>query len=150
MLKSQRLLAIVTLAEEREQAAVKKQTESQQTYAARQHKLNELLTYRDEYQARFKSVEVGARFAYQFNDFRMFLQRLDYAISEQEKLVAQAAQEAQQKRLIWLKYHERTQSLMKALTRLQQEERVLVERREQRESDERAQRLVSAYNEREQ
>ena len=140
MTKSKRLKPIIKIAEEREQEAVKVFVELQNMLQTKQAKLDELLQYKEEYQKKFTSSDSGSRSAFQFNDYLAFLRRLDIIIAEQRRVITQVEQEVAVKRQEWLKKREKTQALGKAAERYQNEERALIDKKEQKDADERAQR----------
>ena len=140
MTKSKRLKPIIKIAEEREQEAVKVFVELQNVLQTKKAKLDETLQYKEEYQKKFTSTDSGSRSAFQFNDYLAFLRRLDIIIGEQRRIIAQVEQEVEIKRQEWLKTREKTQALGKAAERFQSEERALIEKKEQKDADERAQR----------
>ena len=141
MTKSKRLKPIIKIAAEREQLAVKQFLEVQRVHQEREARLAELMSYKEEYQSKFFSSDNTSRSVYQFNDYRAFLQKLDLTIGEQKKLVVASESELQAKREIWLKQREKAQALEKAVERFVDEERAEENKREQNDTDERAQRF---------
>lgn len=109
----------------------------------RQAKREELLRYKQEYESKFTATDGAARSAFQFKDFLVFLRRLDGVIVEQERLVAMSEKDVSMKRKVWLKRREKTQALQKAAERYLEEERLLQDKKDQKISDERAQRIRS-------
>jgi flagellar FliJ protein len=147
MTKSKRLKPLIKLAEEREQVAIKQYVETQKIHRDRQARLEELQSYKTEYQNRFVSADSAARSAFQFNDYLAFLSRLDSIITEQRRLVVQCEKELELKRKAWLKRREKAQALGKAAERFLNEERAIQNKREQKDADERAQRCTSSHGE---
>lgn len=143
MTKSKRLKPIIKIAEEREQQAVREYLEVQKLHRERETRLTELVNYKEEYQSKFLATDSESRSVFQFNDYRAFLQRLDFTIGEQKKLVLASENELQIKREAWLKMREKAQALEKAADRFLSEELALQNKKEQKETDERAQRLAA-------
>ena len=144
MTKSKRLKPIIKIAEEREQVAVRGYLQAQQTHNGRLARLDELVAYREEYQGKFISTDSVARTAFQFNDYRAFLLRLDAIIEEQKRLVALSATDMESKRIEWLKKREKSQSLEKVAEKFMKEEQLQQNQKEQKEADERSQRYAKS------
>jgi flagellar FliJ protein len=140
MTKSKRLKPVVKIAEDRERAAARLMGDSQRLVDERQARLDELIAYRREYSAQFAGGAAPARSALQINDFRLFLQRLDEIIRQQQRLLDDSHRELEQKKQAWLNSRTKKAALEKAVTRFQADEYSRQARREQRESDDRVQR----------
>jgi flagellar FliJ protein len=76
-------------------------------------------------------------------DYQAFLSRLAEAIKQQQAVVKRAESERDAERLRWQEAAKRAKALGHVVEQWQTEERRASDRREQRESDERAQRRVS-------
>jgi flagellar FliJ protein len=103
-------------------------------------KLDELVRYKAEYEQGFQqraSTGIGVT---EMRDYQAFLSRLAEAIKQQQALVNRARAEADAERVKWHEALKRSKALGHVVERWQAEERHVTERREQRESDERAQR----------
>lgn len=140
MTKSDRLKPVIKVAENRERAAAKVLGEAQQAAQQRKKRLDELTSYRNDYCARFNSTQSAARPALMMADFRVFLTRLDEAIVQQQRLLDASLRDVEAKKQRWLAERTKTKALDKVTTRLRKQERVHAERKEQKETDERAQR----------
>lgn len=140
MTKSERLEPVLRVAEDREQKAAKHMAESLRVTEERQRRLDELIQYREEYLGRFSATNVAPRSALQLQDFKAFLVRLDYVINEQTKLVDLSKAEYEKRKKKWLATRIKTKALDKAIDRLQISEEQLIEKKDQKNSDERAQR----------
>ncbi len=141
MTKSERMKPIIKIAEERENVAIKRLQDTLTRQRERQARLEELLAYKEEYQEKFSSAEGHALSAFQFNDYIAFLARLDVIVAEQRRLLAASEEEVARERHAWMKLREKTQSLEKAGERFLNEERAIQDKKEQKDADERAQRL---------
>lgn len=103
-------------------------------------KLEELVRYKAEYEQGFQQRAAGGIGVMEMRDYQAFLARLAEAIKQQQALVNRARAEAEAERVKWQEALIRSKALGHVVERWQAEERHVTERREQRESDERAQR----------
>lgn len=106
-------------------------------------KLAELERYKGEYEQAFSQRAGRGIGATDLRDYQAFLARLAEAIKQQQALVSRVRGEHQAERLKWQDALKRSKALGHLVERWQAEERHASERREQRESDERAQRKTS-------
>lgn len=106
-------------------------------------KLNELQRYKAEYEQQFSQRAGRGIGATDLRDYQAFLARLADAIKQQQALVIRARAEHQAERSKWQEALKRAKALGHVVDRWQAEERQVSERRDQRESDERAQRKAS-------
>jgi len=105
-----------------------------------ENKLAELVRYKAEYEQGFQQRAAGGIGVMEMRDYQAFLSRLAEAIKQQQELVNRARAEAEAERVKWQEALKRSKALGHVVERWQAEERHVTERREQRESDERAQR----------
>lgn len=103
-------------------------------------KLSELERYKSEYEQGLSQRAGRGIGATELRDYQAFLAKLAEAIKQQQALVARARAEHQAERLKWQDALKRSRALGHVVERWQAEERHVSDRREQRESDERAQR----------
>ena len=103
-------------------------------------KLQELQRYKGEYEQQFSARAGRGIGATDLRDYQAFLARLAEAIKQQQALVARARAEHQAERVKWQEALKRSKALGHVVERWQAEERHMNDRRDQRESDERAQR----------
>ena len=103
-------------------------------------KLQELQRYKGEYEQQFSQRAGRGIGATDLRDYQAFLGRLTEAIKQQQALVARARAEHQAERVKWQEALKRSKALGHVVERWQAEERHMNDRRDQRESDERAQR----------
>jgi flagellar protein FliJ len=106
-------------------------------------KLEELVRYKAEYEQGFQQRAAGGIGVMEMRDYQAFLARLAEAIKQQQALVNRARAEHEAERVKWQEALKRSKALGHVVERWQAEERHVTERREQRESDERAQRKIS-------
>jgi flagellar FliJ protein len=138
MTKSERLKPLVKVAESKEKNAAKELGECVRIVQERQQRLDQLKQYRQEYAVRFQQEGASGISAQKMNDYRAFIVRLDAGIKEQERLVIEAQRLLEDKKSFWHSKRSRTKALDNAVSRYRTDELRAVERREQRESDERA------------
>lgn len=103
-------------------------------------KLQELTRYKGEYEQQFSQRAGRGIGATDLRDYQAFLARLTEAIKQQQALVARARAEHQAERVKWQEALKRSKALGHVVERWQADERHMNDRRDQRESDERAQR----------
>ena len=103
-------------------------------------KLQELQRYKGEYEQQFAQRAGRGIGATDLRDYQAFLARLADAIKQQQALVTRAQAEHQAERMKWQEALKRSKALGHVVERWQAEERHMNDRRDQRESDERAQR----------
>lgn len=147
MNRSKRIEPVVKIAEVRERDAAHMLGESQRRLKESEARLNELAGYRDEYARRFAAVAGQGLDVALMRDYRVFLERLNAAIDQQQRAVEAARRDCDAKRGQWLDTRRRAQSLNKVAENYRRQENYEQSRREQRESDERAQRSGAFKNE---
>ena len=106
-------------------------------------KLQELERYRGDYESQFKQRAGRGIGATDLRDYQAFLARLSDAIRQQQAVVRRAQSERDAERQRWQEAAKRAKALGHVVEQWHTEERRASDRREQRESDERAQRKVS-------
>jgi flagellar FliJ protein len=105
--------------------------------------LQELERYRGDYESQFKQRAGRGMGATDLRDYQAFLARLSDAIRQQQAVVKRAQSERDAERQRWQEAAKRAKALGHVVEQWQTEERRASDRREQRESDERAQRRVN-------
>jgi flagellar FliJ protein len=106
-------------------------------------KLAELERYKAEYEQGFSQRAGRGIGVTELRDYQAFLAKLAEAIKQQQALVNRARAEHQAERLKWQDALKRSKALGHVVERWHAEERHVSDRREQRESDERAQRKTN-------
>ena len=140
MTKSERMRPVVRIAESREQDAAGAFGASKRTLEENEQRLAELLAYRDEYHRHFQQAGSAGVSAGRFMGFQRFLSQLNKAIEQQRRIVRDAAEACEAKRRALNAARGRSMALDKVVTRYRDEEVRHQERREQKETDELAQR----------
>jgi flagellar protein FliJ len=107
----------------------------------RQHE--QLKSYRDEY-VRNSTQSSGATDSVKLQNYRSFLDRLGEALRQHVHSLDGARKEFERRRLQWSEKRIEAESLTRVVDRFRKEERNAADRREQREGDDAAMRLVLA------
>jgi len=84
-------------------------------------KLDLLMQYRDDYAARCQSNLTTGISTTQFNNFQVFMQKLDHAITGQQKVVSDAKQRVAQARAAWQACEQKKMSFVTLADRANQE-----------------------------
>ncbi len=107
-----------------------------------ERELEQLQAYRDEYVRNDQSS--GAMDAVKLQNYRSFLDRLGGALNQQQKILDGARQEFEKRRVQWSEKRIEAESLNRVVDRFRKEEQNAADRREQREGDDAAMRLMLA------
>lgn len=137
MEKSKRLRPITRLAEIKEQDAAQKMGACKRKLKEQKEQLENLKEYRDNYVERFQTVTMGAN---QLTDYRLFLDKLNRAIKEQELIILQAIDTAYDKEKLWKQAHQHSNGMQKLTDKAVNNELAQKEKREQAELDDRSSR----------
>ncbi|MGE0080902.1 MAG: flagellar export protein FliJ [Thiohalomonadaceae bacterium] len=140
MRKSKRMEPVLRIAESREDKAAQEFAESQRLLGEHERQLAQLQGYRREYQMRLDSQAAAGITASRLIETHRFLAQLDKAITQQQMMVEQATRVCSQKRQRWLAARQKSQTFVKAKERFETLERQHDDKREQKVSDELAQR----------
>ena len=138
MTRSKRLQPVVQVAASKQQAAARKLGDCQREIDTRNARLTELLAYQAEYAQRFESSGGHGLDMARLQDYRVFLARLNDAISQQRVLVEAARSEYEKMKSHWLGTRQQAQAIDKVVDRFKRDEVRAQGRREQAETDERA------------
>jgi flagellar FliJ protein len=125
------------VAASKERKAARSMGQAKQNLAQQEAKLLQLKLYHQEYLERFQQASAQGISVTQLQEYRAFLAKLDGAIQEQEKIVADSATRHTTQRDNWKQKRTRTQALGKVVERYRKEERKTEDRNEQKENDER-------------
>jgi flagellar FliJ protein len=117
---------------------------SERTVQESEAKLKELDGYREAYLRDFANRAGGGMSAVRARDYQAFLARLDEALREQNEVVSRAREQRTDLLAKWRGAARRSATVDRAIKRNLTEEQRRLERREQHESDERAQSRWSA------
>ncbi len=139
MTRSQRLHPVVEHTDKKEQRALQEVAASQNLLDKEQAGLVQLQNYKLEY-LETKKYDIGVFTPHELQEFNRFLQQLDQTIERQMEVVELRQQELLQKRQLWNAMRIDSKKMHKVVEKLQQQEFVEQERKEQKALDEFAQR----------
>ena len=136
MTRSERMQPIKSLADTRERDAGTVVAGARRVLEEREKQLEQLRAYRAEYAAR--AAQQGAADAVRLQNYHAFLGRLADAVRQQQELVEAARQDLERKTADWQQRRVEAASLGKVVERIASAERRVADRRDQRDTDERA------------
>ncbi len=140
MSRSKRLGPVADVAARREQHAARSLKESRDILARYEAQLQGLQAYRQEYVAGFQQAGTDGMGAGRMKDYLVFLGKLDEAIQQLQAVISSSNERCEQDKTQWLATRAKFKALDEVITRYRREEDRNEVRREQRETDERAQR----------
>lgn len=114
--------------------------EARSRLAAAEAKLRDLEQYRRDYEQAFQQRARGGQPVRALRDFQVFLARLDQAIQQQQQIVVAAENDVTGHSTLWQSAARQVKAVDSVVDRWQGEERRAQDRRDQKETDERAQR----------
>ena len=136
MKRSERMHVVQSVAAEREKIAVQELGKTRQILNQHLARLEELSNYRLQYVQQFTetgSVGVSAR---SLQDYRVFVDRLNTVVNQQEQIVEQARAHLASVYDQWLQTHSHTQAIEKLVGRFRADEKIQANRLEQKLMDE--------------
>jgi len=139
MTRTQRLQPVVQHTDKKEQQALQAVAQSQAVLEGEQTRLAQLQDYKLEYLQK-KKYDIGVFTPIELQEFNRFMQQLDETIERQLELVALRQQEVEHKRQQWTATRIDSKKMHKVVEKLQKQEFVEQERKEQKALDEFAQR----------
>jgi flagellar FliJ protein len=139
---------LINLAEEELEAATKKLGKYQQERNEIEAQLNSLVTYRDEYHARFTASAQEGTTAQTLRNFQAFVDTLDSAINQQRKLLAGANQRLEAAKPEWQQRKQKLGSYEVLAARGEAVQARQDARIEQRDSDEHSSKMLRMRAER--
>lgn len=143
MTRAKRLEPVQNVAEEAERRLAQSLAAFERRVSQAETKLSELEHYRAEYEKQFSQRAGCGIGAIDLRDYQAFLARLGEAIRQQRTIAERARIERDAEKQRWQDAARRAKALDHLTEKWQSEERRLADRREQRDSDERAQRKAS-------
>ena len=143
MTRAKRIAPVQTLFDDNERRLAQSLAGFERRAAESETKLDELERYRAEYEKQFTQRAAGGIGATDLRDYQAFLARLSEAIRQQRILMQRAQIERDAERQRWQEAARRAKALGHVVEGWRAEERRAGEQRDQRETDERAQRKVS-------
>lgn len=143
MLRSQRLAVVLTLEERKERAALEKMGEARKLVDQQREQVDNLNRYQQEYRNQIRNNQSGVVPVARLQAWQAFIAQLDQVILQQEKVLSQAEQVFEARRLEWQQAWERKRGMEKYIETCQQQERKEQDVREQKLADEAAGRMFS-------
>jgi flagellar FliJ protein len=142
MTRSERMAPVQQVLEDSEQSRARELGDGQRRLADAESKLNELKAYHGEYQRGFRQRAEDGTSVTALRDFQAFLARLELAVGQQEKIVAAAREAVAAQRRNWQGAARQVKAVESVVDRWRSAEVKEGERRDQKETDERAQRAA--------
>jgi flagellar export protein FliJ len=139
MTRTRRLRPIVQHTDKKEQQALQQVAQSQGILELEQARQAQLQDYKLEYLQR-KKHDIGVFTSLELQEFNRFMQQLDATIERQLDVVQLRQREVEQKREVWNASRIDAKVIHKVVEKLQKQEFVEQERREQKALDEFTQR----------
>jgi len=141
MNRARRMAPVQNLVDDTERKLATSLATHERRVTEAQNKLNELVRYRGEYEKQLTQRAGLGMTATDLRDYQAFLARLTEAIRQQQGIVQRTMSERDVERGRWQEAARRVKAIDHVVNQWQAEERRVVERRDQRETDERAQRV---------
>jgi flagellar protein FliJ len=144
MKRAQRLKMVQRAVEDLERRRAEQLALAEKKVNECQTRLTELETYQANYCRDFATRASRGIGAAGLRDYQTFLERLSEAVRQQSQTVGSACVERDAERKLWQTAAQRAQAVSRVVKRWQAEDTRTLDRFEQRESDERAQRPLFA------
>lgn len=135
MVRSERMGAVLTLAERSEQQAAQALESAREQLLTEQQQMDQLQQYRAQYIQEYQNRREGVRPA-ELIGYSSFIQRLEAVLAEQDKKMLLLQQQLAERQQQWQKKYQKRKSIQELIVRLQQEERTALEQKLQKELDE--------------
>ena len=140
MSPSDRFKPIQKVVSQKERKAAVELGESLKQRDEANQRLTELKEYLAEYLERFAKAARNGLTSSQIMEYQVFISKLEAAIEQQEKVVARSERACDSSKQQWRGRYTKSKAMDNAVDRMRLNERKNQDRREQAESDERAQR----------
>ena len=144
MMKSKRFEPIHEIASTSAKDLSRIMAEAGRKVSELERQLEQLQAYRDEYVRNSTTQGHGAMDAVKLQNYRSFLDRLGEALNQQQKSLDIARKEFDRHRAHWSEKRIEAESLNRVVDRFRKEEQSAADRREQREGDDAAMRVMLA------
>jgi len=143
MSAGKRMQPVADLARQQAETAAHSVADCGLKYTVIRKQLDELLSYRNDYEKCFREMSNTGLNAVQIKDYRIFMNRLDEAIEQQHAVLNSAGNRLSASKQVWIEKQQRVKAIGSVVSRYQQSERRKQVRRDQNESDEHAQRILA-------
>jgi flagellar FliJ protein len=140
MTRAKRLEPVQDIASDAQRRLAQSLAAHERRVTEAENKLQDLQRYKSEYERQFTQRAGTGIGVTDLRDYQAFLARLSEAIRQQHGIVQRTRAERDAERLKWQEAARREKALDHVVERWQSEERRALDRREQHEIDERAQR----------
>jgi flagellar FliJ protein len=140
MMASERFKPVQRIADTRERKAAAALGDSLKARHEAEQRLADLRNYHGEYLERLRLANLQGMNLAQVREYQVFLDKLEQAIAEQERIVQCAAASCDSAQAEWRDKYTRTRVMNKVVERMQTEERLQADKREQAQQDDRPQR----------
>lgn len=127
---------LIELAHKETDAAAKRLGDALRAIDDAKQKLDMLITYREEYALRCQTTLANGVSTARFNNFQMFMHKLDGAIKGQQEVLRGVERHAEQARNSWLGCEQKKMSFVTLANRASKEETRRELRRDQKLNDE--------------
>jgi flagellar FliJ protein len=144
MMKSKRFEPIHEIASTTAQDLSRAMGEAGRKVQDLERQLEQLQSYRDEYVSKSIQAANGTMDAVKLQNYRSFLERLGEALRQHLKSLDSARKEYEKRRAQWSEKRIEAESLSRVVDRFRKEEQHVADRREQRDGDDAAMRLILA------
>jgi flagellar FliJ protein len=140
MSRAKRIEPVQDIAEDKEKKLAVSVVAFERRVTEAETKLQELERYRLEYQQQYATRAARGMGVTDLRDYQAFLARLNEAVKQQQALVQRAGDERDAERRRWQEAARKAKALDHVIDKWKTEERRVADKREQRDSDEFAQR----------
>ena len=140
MKRANRMQPVQKVVEANERAQAERLAASERRLSEAEHKLLDLEKYRSDYRAAYQDRVARGMSSASLRDYQLFLARLGEAVRQQTQFVQAARADRDRERSNWQHAARRAKAIDHVVEQWHAEERREVDRREQRDADERAQR----------
>jgi len=137
MNNSAKLQPIAKVRKQQERNAGRQHGDTLRLLEQQQRQLEELITYRMQYEKTFQLACQKGLSAIQMQEYKLFICRLDEAIMQQQKRLSEVQNTCETSRKEWLSTRNKSKMLNKVVESRQQSERLQRDKREQREIEDR-------------
>ena len=143
MSRSEKLQPIAKIRKQQERNAGRVHGETMREVEQQQKQLSELIGYRDQYEKSFQTASASGLSVIRLQEYKIFLQRLDDAIAQQQQMVNNGHSQCEASQKEWMNKRSRRKMIDKVVENRQQEERLEAEKQEQRELEDRPQNPIT-------
>ena len=137
-----RMQPVAEMAQQQAEAAAQSVADCNRAYESLRRQLDELHSYRDDYANGLRHKGCQGFNAIQIKDYRLFLERLNRAIEQQQVILSSAGIRLAASKQVLIEKQQRAKAIDSVVSRYQQAERREQSRRDQREGDEHAQHFL--------